>query len=202
MKKLDLYEKFYSGPLYHVTKVQYAINILRGGRFKLTEAPPGGKEIQNAPEYARNKGFIYFMSASRDKFNAFRTKHIGGDLLVTFVLNPDYFVNSNKYIINPTSYFSNASRPEKIRSEAEERIWSREGFILIDDVITEIHVNMHGMYIHEFYFELYELAKRRGIHCYFYRDFKKYNQLDKKYAGTRLAIRKNDHLIDVIEIIK
>lgn len=180
-----IFEKNYSGALYHATDRLSGYNIINNRNINLTEAPPGGREIEYSPK--KDKGYKYYLSTSRDKLNSYR-KHNVRNLYVTLVLNPNSF-RKQGYSIVPMNYFGYSSTSR--REEAEERIWSKTGTIEFNSTnIPEIHIyiatssipTMQMIYKHQ------DDIKELGIQAYYYDNYAKYLLMDKKYAGFRLEI--------------
>ena len=130
-----LNEKHYTGPLYHITRPDSAYSILKTGMFKAAD-----KEGTIAQELGNwQKGYEYFISVGREKTADYRvsaTRHIKP---VTFILDSNYYNKSGDYLIKPIDYWGfqylgrdieaeedNIPRRAKGKSEAEERIWTKE----------------------------------------------------------------------------
>ena len=135
-------EKHYSGPLYHATRLNAATNIFSLGSLKLNI-----NYISDHDKKHNLKGskFRYYLSTSRSKTGSYRYRRYDTGSFevnhnVLIVINPSKIVNDNNYYLSSMDYFSTGANKKTGYSEAEERIFSNEKMIRINDLVSEIHI--------------------------------------------------------------
>ena len=147
MRKRDLlFEKHYTGPLYHTTGHNQTEGILNARHFYLKDVAEDLTlaKIKETPMYNKlyNAGYQYYLSVGRAKINEF-TK--ASRYKIVFVLNSNYFMNRPEYKLIPIDYFYGHKWVQydnpnvKRKRESEERIWSKSDKISIDCVV-EMHM--------------------------------------------------------------
>jgi hypothetical protein len=111
MKLQQLLEAL-SSIVYHATTLDSAFNIIKDGKFILSNSIGNRIEAKHAPD-----GYPYYLSTTRSKTGAY---HSGGDYKVVFVLDGNFYNQHHKS--NPVSYWGGRA---KHRDEAEDRIFSK-----------------------------------------------------------------------------
>ena len=175
-------EKHYKGPLYHVTMISYAMDILEDKKIIFTNS----EESEIEWKYKNNKkpNNIYYLSTSRSKLNAFRNlKSIDLYNSVTFVIDPNK-INQNM-AFSQVNYWGDEYGAYPIGQESEERIWSNKESHPID-FIVETHIfqkELNLPFARKETIELAELSEKgNNIPCYIYTDVKQYAVLNKRKA--------------------
>lgn len=181
-KKRDLSEAI-SDIVYHYANLKIAAKILKSGEFRLALASVDPIEKRFQP-----KSDDYFMSVTRTKLGSF---HANGTRTtgVLFVLDGRWF--NQRYKGAPVEYFSGGRSSG--RSEAEDRIFSKEPTIPIKPVV-EMHIllNSQGdsyMQPPEAVRTILIEAKRRGIPYYVY-----FNHDDWIAQNKRKALDSKEYL--------
>ena len=181
----NLFEKHYSGPLYHSTTYMNASNIIKDGSFRLSDATHEEAHYEEK-RHIPGKGYVYYLSTSRMKDDEYTRSTLKN---VTFVLDPRKLQQSG-YKINQVNYFRNPSH----RDEAEERVWSRDDRIPLKGLVTEIHMLMESYdeqsdddgvdYWMEAQGDLVHYSMKTGIPVYMYPSNQKkaFFKLNKKFA--------------------
>ena len=137
-QRAQLFERTYTGVVYHSTFMEAAIAILNENRFFLGVASTNSERRgQPSPKHH------YFLSTARSKMDTFKSYL---DTIVTFTLNVDYFKKLRHVRIRPFHYHNEPMNDNWKLGESEERIWSTKEKLPARPAIMEIHVNLsyHG----------------------------------------------------------
>jgi hypothetical protein len=180
MRLIDLFEGA-SDVLYHYTRMQSAIKILRSGVFELSSVF-GSIEQQYAP-----KDHPYFLSCTRTLQGGYHNV-IGTSAVM---LNLDgRFYNAN-YKAKAVDYWGDRFNTYGRKSEAEDRIFSRKPQISASG-ISEIHIYTKPMEKKErdnwgagdpaLTRQILLLAKKQGIPTFLYLDADSWRMQDKRRA--------------------
>lgn len=160
--------------LYHATYVGRLLKILISGKLGLSFAAGTESEVN------MNKGYQFFLSATREKYGNFARSGISDNqrayYTAVLVLDPSK-INSKTF---PLDYWQWG--PEK--DEGEERIVSNKQFLNLN-VIKEIHVYTKKLLEEgktETLNKISEIANSRHIPIYFYDNAEYYKQQLKAKA--------------------
>ena len=212
---IQLNEKHYTGPLYHVTKPHNFVNMLQKDIINFSDSYDQSFEREMIPR----KGYRFFLSTARSLVNYFRkdSMHSSSSPLyngyVSMILDTQKINRNNDFLIRPTDYFGQSYTYK----ESEERIWSKSSSSLkISEYVREIHmyvenpgnVNFMGQednwYVKYIFQILDYLKKFKHIPTYFYNDKKAYmihnknksisdpDKLRDKLYGLAESILEND----------
>ena len=188
LQNLLLLEKHYTGPLYHSTSYTQAMQIVQDGFFKLSDAIT---RVSFNPEletkHMPSKEYRYFLSTARTKNDTFK-RYMRQQ--VTFVLDSAKY-NNKGFTVRPVNFFTNDEAKNK---ESEERIWSKNPTVGIDNIL-EIHVLLNaydendetGQSAKDAPGILSSYGKENGIPVYIYPSSAKreFDTMNKQYAYTR-----------------
>ena len=182
----NLFEKHYSGPLYHSTSYRSASSIVEQGFFYLTNIRWSEAGEEKEGKWAPSNGYKYFLSTARMKNDLYKKLNA---LNVTFVLDPSSLPHGD-YKVRQVNFFDNS----KGRGESEERIWSKKDRIFLKGFVTEIHMLMESYddqseedkvdYWKDAQNDLIHYAMQNRIPAYMYpkNQHQAFLQLNKKYA--------------------
>ena len=214
-----LFEKHYEAPLYHVTPMENAINILKSGKFSLSVTPE--KNVRNTinPEIQMRKdtvgqskkreGYRYYLSTSRSIRNSYRENLAEDGYDVTFVLDTTVYKGMKNVYIGPIDYYdyhkSSGGEEHEFdadliskKSEAEERLWSNSQTIPAIPGIVEAHFYLQ--YLEDLQNNAFneqdfvELCKKKNIPLYLYVPTERMNK--KSVPGRdKLSSHLQDYLI-------
>ena len=176
-------ERNYSGPLYHMTRMD-TLHIIMHDGLKFGHVY---RDIKNHTI----KDYKYVLSTSRTLTNTY-TKTRKYD--VSLVLNAAYF-NQKDFIIKPVNFYSNMYHYEqnKKTNESEERIWSKEQYHPIS-CISEIHIQINIRFFDNDIFPLMESIIDSGINYYIYYEVKDFMLHNKRKSMTFEETKDELHL--------
>ena len=205
-----LLEKHYAAPLYHVTPLENALNILKTKNFSLSETPEKNirhtinPEIQMRKDTVgkskRREDYRYYLSTSRSIRNSYRENLAEDGYDVTFVLDTTVYSRMKDIYIGPIDYYEyhkrsggedNANDADLIskKSEAEERVWSNSQTIPAIPGIVEAHFYLDSLEdLEESLFNekaFIKRCKKRNIPLYLYVPTERMNKKAIPGSGNR-----------------
>jgi hypothetical protein len=171
--------------LYHYTKIENAVNILKTKQFRLSSSLPQDQESSLVSK--KHEGKQFYLSTARTPQSAFIRGRSKENNAVIFDLDGDWF-NRNNYTVKPVDYFSGTEADKK---EHEDRVISNDPIIkLNNNLVKSIHLYIGNIeYSPKLILQFISDSKKYGIQLFAYYDFKAFIlQNTKKSVELRQVI--------------